>query len=70
MHIYGGSFNASGSEAMSESNPVNVSLDQHPQDTAHLTVLFNVHHPLDLSESDVVFEVDVEGQKPLMEVFT
>lgn len=70
MHVGGCSFNASRSEAMGKSNPMYVSLDQHFQDASHLFIFFSVHHFLDLSESDVVFEVYVEGEKPFVEIFT
>lgn len=54
---------------MGQSNAIDVSLDQHPQDAAHLPVFLRNHHPLHLSESDVIFEVYVEGEEPVMKVF-
>lgn len=68
MHAGGCPLDTSRSEAVRESNPADVSLDQHPQDAAHLFIFFSVHHPPDLAEPDVVLEVYVEREEPFVEV--
>lgn len=68
MHVGRSPLNPPWSQAMGQSNAIDVSLNQHLQDTAHLPVLLRTHHPLYLTEFDVIFKVYVEGEEPVVEV--
>lgn len=68
MHVRRSPLNPPRSQAMGQPNAIDVSLDQHLQNSTHLPILPRAHHSLHLSEPDVIFEVDVEGKEPAVEV--